>query len=72
MERVVDFFKHVVTGDESWMFYYETETKRQIKEWHTSISPRPKKVRMSKSKFKTTLVCFVDSNGIVHKDFWPI
>ena len=35
-------------------------------EWHTANSPRPKKARMSKSKIKSMLICFVfffDSQG---------
>lgn len=71
MERDSDFLKHVITGDESWIFEYDPETKRQSKEWHTSNSPRPKKARMSKSKVKTMLISFFDSNGIVHKEFLP-
>lgn len=30
-----------------------------------------KKARMRKSKVKTVQVCFVDSNGVVHKEFLP-
>ena len=45
------------------------ETKRQSKEWHTSASPRPKKARRSKSKIKSMLICFFDSEGIVHTEF---
>jgi len=42
----------VITGDETWIFEYDPETKRQSKEWHTSASPRPKKARRSISKIK--------------------
>ena len=38
-----NFLENVITGDESWIFEYDPETKRQSKEWHTSASPRPKK-----------------------------
>ena len=61
----------MITGDETWMFEYDPETKRQSKEWHTSASPRPKKAKMSKSKIKSTLICFFDSQGIVHTEFVP-
>ena len=37
---------------------------------HCKLS-RPKKVRMSKSKIKSMLICFFDSQGIVHKEFMP-
>ena len=49
----------------------DPETKRQSREWHTTNSPHPKKARMSKSKIKSMLICFFDSQGIVHKEFVP-
>ena len=65
------FLNNVITGDESWIFEYDPETKRQSSEWHTSASPRPKKARMSKSKVKTMLIVFFDIKGIVHHEFVP-
>lgn len=44
---------HVITGDESWFFQYDPETKRQSQQWLSPGSSRPKKARMSKSKVKT-------------------
>ena len=70
-EREPDFFNRVITGDESWILEYDSETKRQSREWHTANSSRPKKARMSKSKIKLMLICFFDSQGIVHKEFMP-
>ena len=35
------------------------------------IPPRTKKARMSKSKIKSVLICFFDSQEIVHKEFVP-
>ncbi|UYV66066.1 hypothetical protein LAZ67_4000018 [Cordylochernes scorpioides] len=61
-----DFLNSVVTGDESWMFEYDTESKRQSCAWHTKSSPRPKKARMSKSRIKTMIIVFFDIRGIVH------
>ena len=74
LERIekdqIFFFKHDITGDESWIFEYDPETKRQISEWHTSSSPGPKKARMSKSKIKSMLIClFFGSPGVLHKEF---
>ena len=37
----------------------------------TPKSPRPKKARKSKSKIKSILICFFDSQGIVHKESVP-
>jgi hypothetical protein len=59
------------TGDETWTFQYDPETKRQSAEWHTSASPKPKKMKMSNSKVKTMLIVFFDVKGVVHKEFLP-
>jgi len=48
LEREPEFFSRVITGDESLILEYDPETKRQIREWHTANSPRPKKARMKK------------------------
>ena len=66
-----NFLDKVITGDESWVFDYGPETKRQSSEWHTKSSPRPKKARMSRSKVKTMIIAYFDSRGIVHKEFVP-
>ncbi|UYV64612.1 hypothetical protein LAZ67_3001311 [Cordylochernes scorpioides] len=66
-----DFLNSVVTGDESWMFEYDPESKRQSCAWHTKSSPRPKKPRMSKSRIKTMIIVFFDIRGIVHCEFVP-
>jgi len=71
LEREPEFFSRFITGDESWILEYDPETKRQSREWHTANPPRPKKARMSKSKIKSMLICFFDSQGIVHKEFVP-
>jgi len=61
----------VITGEESWLFQYDPETKHQSLEWRSEGSPRPKKACMSKSEVKYMLVCFFDSMGIVHKECVP-
>ncbi|UYV65641.1 hypothetical protein LAZ67_3004938 [Cordylochernes scorpioides] len=65
------FLNSVVTGDESWMFEYDQESKRQSCAWHTKSSPRPKKARMSKSRINTMIIVFFDIRGIVHCEFVP-
>jgi len=63
LEREPEFFSRVITGDESWILEYNLETKRQSREWHTANSPRPKKVRMSKSEIKLMLICSLTVRG---------
>ena len=53
-----DLLGRVITGDESWIFEYDPEPKRQSRQWKSPVSPRPKKARMSKSKINVMLIAF--------------
>lgn len=66
-----NFLDSIVTGDESWCYQYDPETKRQSMEWRSSTSPRKQKFRFEKSKTKVMLITFFDSTGIIHKEFVP-
>jgi hypothetical protein len=61
----------VITGDESWGFQFDPQTKRQSMQWQTPSSPRLKKARMSRSKIKSMLVVLFDCRGVVHHEFVP-
>jgi hypothetical protein len=65
------FFNKIITGDETWCFAYDSETKRQSSEWVGDISPQPKKLKFQWSCIKTMLIIFFDSQGLVHKEFVP-
>nr|APL98289.1 putative DD34D transposase [Bactrocera tryoni] len=67
----INYKYSIVTGDETWCFQYDPETKRQSAEWKHPDEPSPKKSRLQKSKIKTMLICFYDSEGIVHREFVP-
>ena len=71
LETEPNSLKRVVTGDESWIFEYDSLTKRQSLECKTTLSPRPKRVRMFKSKIKVMLIAFFDVLGIVQTEFLP-
>ena len=58
LEIEPNFLHKVITGDESWVFDYDPETKRQSEEWHTKSSPHPKQGRVSKSGVKTMIIVF--------------
>ena len=67
-----NFFNKISTGDETWCFAYEPQTKRQCSEWAGETSPWPKKLKFQRSRIKTLLtVFFFDSQGVVHKEFIP-
>ena len=45
-----DFLSKIITGDESWCYGYDPETKQQSSQWKKSASsPRPKKARQVKA-----------------------
>ena len=55
----------LVTCDESWIYCYNPETKRQSSQWKYAGSPRPKKARQSKSTHKLLMIPFFDSTGMI-------
>ena len=55
--------KTIVTGDETWVYGYDVETKAQSSQWMGQGSPRPKKARMSRSNMKVMLLVFFDWQG---------
>ena len=69
-ENDPDLLNRVITGDESWVYGYDPETKAQSSQWKSPGSLRPKK-RQSRSNVKTMLVVFFDSTGIVHHEYAP-
>jgi len=42
LERQDHILGHVITGDETWVYQYDPETKRQTAHWKTANSPQPK------------------------------
>lgn len=53
----------LITGDETWVHYYDPETKQQSMQWKHSDSPPPKKAKAQKSAGKVMLTAFWDING---------
>ena len=71
LEAKPDLLNSVIAGDETWVFEYNPETKRQSREWKSYGSPRPMRARKSKSKVKVMLIVFFDIQGIDHFKFLP-
>lgn len=66
-----DLLKRVITGDESWVYGYDVETKAQSSQWKSPGEPRPKKARQVRSNVKVLLTVFFDYHGVVHEEFLP-
>ena len=61
----------LVTCDESWIYCYDPETKRQSSLWKHAGSPRPKKARPSKSTHKLLMIPFFDCTGMIYMHWVP-
>ena len=71
LENDPNFLSRVITGDESWCYGYDPESKQASSQWKTPASPWPKKIRQVRSNVKTMLICFFNIQGIVHREFVP-
>ena len=67
----LQFLMNIVTGDKSWVYGYDAETKQQSSQWKGPTSPQPKKGHQVRSKTKDMLLAFFDSEGIVHHEYAP-
>ena len=64
LERQDDILDRVITGDETLVYQYDTEMKRQCAQWKTANSPRPKMFSQSKSTVKIMLLTFLILQGL--------
>src|SRR5580692_2333115 len=55
------FIARIITGDESWVYGYDLETKQQSSQWKSPKSPRPKKARQVRSATESMLIVFSTS-----------
>jgi len=58
-DKVPSFLRTIVTGDETWCYQFDPESKRQSMEWRSPSSPRPKKSRLQNSKVKTIKIIII-------------
>ena len=64
-------FDALVTCDESWIYCYYPETKRQSSQWKHAAPTRPKKVSQSKSTHKLLMILFLDSTRMIYMHWVP-
>ena len=66
-----DFLLRLVTVDEIWVHYYESENKAQSRQCVGPGSPRPKKFKTQPSAGKVMATVFWDAKGVIMLDFLP-
>ena len=67
-----NFLKNVITGNETWVYSCDVETKVQSSLWMGKLSPPKNKARQSRSNVKVMcIVFFYYWKGIVHYEFVP-
>ena len=65
------FLNRVVTCDETWIHFFEPESKQQSSVWKHPSSPSPAKALISKSVGKVMAIIFCDIQGIILNHFVP-
>ncbi|KAK3731733.1 hypothetical protein RRG08_035402 [Elysia crispata] len=65
-----DFLDRIITGDETWVYSWDPETKRQSAEWRDFDEPRPEKVRRKQGALKVMHMIFFYMNGVILR--WPV
>ncbi|KAK3084951.1 hypothetical protein FSP39_021962 [Pinctada imbricata] len=65
IDRDPDFLNKIITMDETWIHYYEPESKRQSSVWKTPGTPPPKKAKAVKSMDKVMYMVFMDRQGVL-------
>jgi histone-lysine N-methyltransferase SETMAR len=58
-----NFLFNIVTGDETWCFQYDPETKRQSAEWKAPSEPNPKKITHGEVKSEDNVDLFLRFEG---------
>ena len=66
-----NIISNIITGDETWVYGYDPETKQQSSHWKSPNSLQPKKSCQVRSNAQAMLIIFFDIQGIVHKQFIP-
>ena len=67
----LEFMKIIITGNETWVYGYNSKSKFQSSQWKHPESPRLKKARQVCRNVKVMLICSFDSRGIVHHKYAP-
>ena len=60
-----------MTGDETWVYHRDPESKMESMQWKHKTSPTPKTFRVEKSAGKVMTAVFWDEKGLLLLEFMP-
>lgn len=66
-----NFWRRIITTDETWIPYFNPETKNQSKQWRRPEEGPPIKVRAVPSVGKVMITVFRDCGGIILVNYLP-
>jgi hypothetical protein len=69
-KKYPSFISTIITGDESWVYRYDTEIRQQSSSKMKS-SPWPKEAQQVQNNVKSMLIYIFDTEGIMNKEFLP-
>lgn len=58
-----------MTTDETWIYYYTSESKQQSRQWKHSDRPSLKKAKLALSAVKVMALIFWDAKRILLSDY---
>lgn len=64
-----DFVRRIITCDETWVHYYDPESRRGSMTWRHADSPPPQKARVQSRAGKIMATVFWDADGIIMTDY---
>jgi [histone H3]-lysine36 N-dimethyltransferase SETMAR len=64
-----EFFRRLITVDETWIHHYTPETAQQSKQWVSKGQSAPKRPKTQQSAGKVMATVFWDGRGIIHVDY---
>lgn len=66
-----NFLDNIITGDETWIHYWNPESKQESMQWIKRGEPPPKKFKTQPSAGKVLATFFWDAEGILMIDYMP-
>ena len=60
-----ELVSNIITGDETWIYHYDPETKEQSRQWITDEEDIPVKFRRERSVGKVMVAVFFRRNGLL-------